>query len=337
MAILGGVVVLMLFGRAREELLPTPRRAWVAIESAGSGIAKMGKVELEAGGDFALHAVLEAETWQGEKVYYTEAPRLELPDGEVGPDRLRRWTGDDLRVLWFSVEAAKPFLEVTTPDELEALKFREFFLSDWPRTWAVSGKWGSTSAGVVLPKGVAGLPFGTRRFHVRIEIFGPESQIRPRQRFQSWTGAELAPNLKDFPTVFSQLKGALGPPSSAFGLPQIELATDASPEAGAAVAEWRARGLAFSRLALIKAAINAAGADPDELDWRAVELNGEVSWESAGDLVRVGDRWVLTYQDRGQEDRLDYEDLCFDFDKGAAVRRLGDIFIGDGLVERAIL
>ncbi len=338
-AILAAVVlVFMLSGRAREELGPSPRRAWVAIEAAGSGVARVGSVELAAGGDFVLHAVLEAESWRGEKLYYTEAPRLELPDGPVESDRLRRWTGDEqIRVLWFSVEAARPYLEVTAPADLEALEFREFFLPDWPRTWAVSSRWGATSAGVVLPRDVSSLPFGTRRFHVRIEIFGPESEIRPRQRLQSWTGAELRANLSHFPTVLSRLPGALGPASAAFGLPQLEPATGASPEVVQALAEWRRQRLAFSRLALIKAAIAATGADPDELDWQAVELTGVAAWESAGDLVRVGDRWVLTYQDRGVKEKLDYEDLCFDFDKGAAVRRLGDIFVGEGLVERARL
>ncbi len=334
-AVVGGV---MLFGRAREELEPTPRRAWVAIEAAGSGIARVGAVEIDAGGDFELHAVLEAEGWQGQKVYYTHASRLELPDGEVEPGRLRRWTGgDQIRVLWFSVEAARPYLEVARPEDLTALEFREFFLADWPRTWSVSGRWGATSAGVSLPRGVTHLPFGTRRFHVRVEIFGPESEIRPRQRLQSWSGAELRAHLDRFPTVLSRLPGALGPPSAAFGLPQLEPAPGAGPEALRAVAEWRRDRLGFSRLSLIKAAIEATGADPERLEWQAVELDGEAAWESPGELVRVGDRWVLTYQDRGIAERLDDDDLCFDFDKGAAIRRLGDIFVGDGLVERARL
>ncbi len=337
-ALLLAVLALMLFGRAREELLPTPRRAWVAIEAASDGVARVGGIDLEAGGDFKLHAVLEAESWQGQPVYYTEAARLELPDGEVEPERLRPWAGPaEIRVLWFSIEAAKPYVEVSTLAELDALEFREFFLPDWPRTWTVSGKWGATSAGVNLPRGVERLPFGTRRFHVRIELFGPESTIRPRQRFQSWTGAELRSNLEHFPTVLSRLDGVLARPSAVFGLPQIEPTAQASPEARAAIGERRRERLAFSRLAVIDAALDTAGLDPDDLEWQAVELTGEAAWESPGDLVRVGDRWVLTYLDRGVEDRLDYEDLCIDFDKGAAIRRLGDIFVGEGLVERAKL
>ena len=339
LALIVGVIALMLFGRAKEELQPTPERAWVAIELPGTGVAKVGTVEVEAGGEFILHAVLEARSWQGEKVYFTEAPGLELPEGAVDPERLRSWSGGlETRVLWFSVEAAKPFVEVERLSQLEELEFREFFLADWSRTWSVSGRWGGPSAGVTLPTGVEYLPFGTRRFNVRIEIFGPESEIRPRQRFQSWNGSELRAQVDHFPTVVSRLPGTLGPPSAAFGLPQVEVVKGAAPELTQAVADWRRRKLAFSRLAVIKGAIDAAGAELDDLAWRSVELDGDTEWGSRGALLRVGDRWVLTYEDRGEvAGRLDYDDLCFDFDKGAAIRRLGDIFVGDGLVERAQL
>ena len=45
--------------------------------------------------------------------------------------------------------------------------------------------------------------------------------------------------------------------------------------------------------------------------------------------------WLL--DDRGVADRLDREDLCLDFERGARVRSLRDVFTGDGLVERARL
>ncbi len=338
LALVVGVLALMLFGRAREEVLPTPERAWVAIEVPGSGIARAGKVEVEAGGGFTLHAVLEAKNWQGETVYYTEASRLELPEGEVDPERLRPWSSSlETKVLWFSVEAAKPFLEVENSSQLDELQFREYFLAEWPRTWSVSGKWGGPSAGVVRPRGLESVPFGTRRFHVRIQLFGPESEIRPRSSFQSWGGAELRAEVDRFPTVLSRLSGTLGPASVTFGLPQLETVKGADPELVRVAADWRSRRLAFSRLAVIKGAIDAAGAAIDELVWRTIELTGETEWEAPGVLLRVGDRWVLTYQDLGIEGRLDYEDLCFDFDKGAAIRRLGDIFVGEGSVERARL
>lgn len=331
------ILGLVLFVQVEEELQPEFTRAWVAIQGPGAEVAKVGSVTIDAGGEFVLHAVLEAETFLGDTIYFTEAPRLELPDGEVEPDKLRRWRGElEARVFWFSVEAPKPYLEVSSPADLEQLEFRDFFLADWPRTWSVSGKWGGPSAGVTLPPDLDYVPFGTRRFRARIEIYGPESRIHARERVSSWKGEDLLARLEHFPTVLSLLPGTLASPSRAFGLPQLELAEGAAPGTAEAIADWRSRKIGFSRLGVIKGALDAAGVDPDELDWQAVELVGEADWE-AGDLLRVGERWVLTYEDRGIEGRLDEDDFCFDFDKGAAVRRLGDIFVGDGLVERARL
>ena len=50
-----------------------------------------------------------------------------------------------------------------------------------------------------------------------------------------------------------------------------------------------------------------------------------------GDLVRVGDRIVVLYSDRGEPGVVDYDDLCFDFVQGAEVRSLGDVFGSDDL------
>ena len=52
-----------------------------------------------------------------------------------------------------------------------------------------------------------------------------------------------------------------------------------------------------------------------------------------GDLLRVGERLVILLQDRGIAGTLDYDDLCFDFFRGASVRPLREVFVGDGLVE----
>ena len=54
-----------------------------------------------------------------------------------------------------------------------------------------------------------------------------------------------------------------------------------------------------------------------------------------GDLLRVGNRWVVLLQDRGLEGFLDRDDLCLDFDRGARMRLVGEVFTGDGLVEWA--
>ena len=46
---------------------------------------------------------------------------------------------------------------------------------------------------------------------------------------------------------------------------------------------------------------------------------------------------VVLYEDRGELGRLDYEDSCFDFFESAAVRRLGDVFAGGGVLDWADL
>ena len=51
--------------------------------------------------------------------------------------------------------------------------------------------------------------------------------------------------------------------------------------------------------------------------------------------MRAGSKVAFTYQDRGVIGRLDESVLCLDFDKGATVRTLGEVFIGEGLVELA--
>ncbi len=71
----------------------------------------------------------------------------------------------------------------------------------------------------------------------------------------------------------------------------------------------------------------------DQLDWRWTDLAGGTSWGpelAAGDLLRVGERIVVMYQDGGAAGALDYEDLCFDFVDGARIRPLGEVFSGEG-------
>jgi hypothetical protein len=73
----------------------------------------------------------------------------------------------------------------------------------------------------------------------------------------------------------------------------------------------------------------------EELEWIPIEIAGKMKWTGPGHLLRAGSKVVFTYEDRGTVGSLDYEDLCLDFDKGATVRTLGEIFTGEGLVEWA--
>ena len=85
------VALAVIFQPAVEEkLAPEPHAAWVAIEVADSGLAKVGPVELEVGTAFELHAVLEARDRSGQPVYYTEATDLVSSSWAWSPMRCTR-------------------------------------------------------------------------------------------------------------------------------------------------------------------------------------------------------------------------------------------------------
>ena len=46
--------------------------------------------------------------------------------------------------------------------------------------------------------------------------------------------------------------------------------------------------------------------------------------------MRVGNRVVVLYEDRGTPGVVDYGDLCFDFVQGVSIRAVSDVFIGSG-------
>lgn len=333
------VLAVLIGGRVQEELAPEPLAAMVAVSVADDPVARVGPVGIAAGEPFTLHAVLEARSWQGDTVYYTEAPALAIGDRQLPADRLRRWSGPQrAQVLWFTVEGSPPFLEVASAEELDRLQFREILRAEWPLAWSVPGS--------VLPsrrRQEAGggeplmEPFGTQRYHVRIELFGPQNTVVPARRFKSAGSAQLAGEVERFPTVTARLPAPLDGPSSVFGLPQVEPVAGLSPALAGELAELTRKRLAFSRAALLAELLAAAGRDWEAVEWRAVDLDAGPVWGgggvAAGDLLRVGGRVVLLAEDQGVPGLLDDGDVAFDFDKGATVRRLADIFTGEGLVE----
>lgn len=329
-------------GRVREELGPRPRAAWVAIGTGDDPVATSGPVEVAAGESFTLHAVLEAEDWRGETVYYTDAAALGLGDRRIPDELLRRWPAGDeyVRVLWFTVEGAPPYLEVATQADLERLQFREVFRADWPRAWSVPGSVELSRRRQEAREAQAAAAvadFGTQRFHVRIEFFEPTNTVVPRLRIQSWGAAELRRESEHFPTVTARLAGPLEAASAVFGLPQVELAESADAEVAAAVGELRRGGLIFGRVFLLRRLLERAGRAWEALGWRAVDLRDGPEWGAGGvapgDLLRVGERFVVLVADEGRDGTLDDADLGFDYDHGAVLRRLGEIFTGEGLVE----
>jgi hypothetical protein len=346
--IVGGVVVavvafLLLSERVEQKLAPEAQRVWVAIEVAGSGTAATGRLYLESGTPFTLHAVLEARTFGGDTVYFTEASRLEIRGEAVPTEALRRWTrSEEVRILWFTVEGFTPYFEVSDAADLESFEFREFYRPEWPRTWSVPGELQPFAEKYDPQAPKAQLPaFGTQRYHLRLEFFGPESAITPRLRLQSPPAGVLPDDEADLPTVVVSLPDALAAPSRVFGLTQIEILTPDLTSVAERMMSWSARQLAFSRLTVIKEMLSAAGVTYEALEWQEVDLESGPDWGgegvAAGDFLRVGDRLVVLVKDLGAPTVLDYRDLCFDYLKGAKMQPLREVFAGEGLVEWAAL
>jgi len=345
LAVVGVVTVLVVFLFSSEvvekEIAPKPKAAWVAIEINGSGVARTGRVELESGSPFRLHAVVEAETLGGATIYYTEAQRLEIQGEEIPAESLRVWNRSiKPRVLWFTVDGYKPFLEIAEDSELNEFRFEENFRADWPRSWSIPGNLRPRGEREPKSGSVEGLSrFGTQRYHVRVEIFGPKSEITPEIRFRSLQAADLPEKVDSFATVQATLPGALALPSRVYGLSQIELGPEAAAGVGEQLIQMYSKGLAFSRLTLLRDILDQAGTTYGDLRWASVELSVDQVWGdggvAAGDLLRVGNRWVVLLQDGAIPGVLDREDLCLDFDKGARVRQIGEVYTGEGLVEWA--
>jgi hypothetical protein len=346
-AVITLVVAWILFAPAvQERYAPEPRAAWVAVQPEGSEIAVAGPVEIESGRPFTLHAVLEARDRDGARVFYTEAARLRIGGEEIPAEALRRW--DRVlhpKVLWFTVEGAAPYLKLEPGQDLDRLRFTEFFRPEWPTSWSVPGRLAPRHDDPVARETATDqVPFGTQRFQARIELYRGEDAVLPEERFLSWGAAELPERVESFPAVIASLPGAAaGAASSVFGLTQVELPEDAPPELRDAVSELARRRLAFSRVTVLRRIFAAAGVGLDAVAWRRIEVGGDAParrWGEEvhpGDLLRAGDRVVVLYLDAGREGALDREDLVLDYSRGSAVLTLSQVFEGGGELEWADL
>jgi hypothetical protein len=309
-AVVAGVIlVAVLFGlggRVKQELAPEPRAAWVAISVGDDPVAVSGPLEMAAGEPFTLHAVLEAEDWRGERVFFTEAEGLRLGGELIPASALRRWTGsEEVRILWFTVEGGPPFLEVAQASDLERLQFRESFRADWPQAWAVPGSVKPSRQRLLAGElGDMAAEFGTQRFHARIEFSGQANAVVPRLRVSSWGAAEVERESERFTSVSARLAGALAAPSAVFGTPQVEVVEGAEAKLVAAVGELWQRRLAFSRLMPLRQMLERVDRSWEELSWRAVDLEEGPAWGAGGaapgDLLRVGERFVILVSDEGR-------------------------------------
>jgi hypothetical protein len=334
-----GLVIVFGPGQLRRELRPDPVAALVAIQPAGEGAARTGRVELAAGTPFTLHAALEAKGLGGNRLFFTDAPALIVDGRRVDGDSLRPWPGPErAKILWFSVEGPRPFVELADDTRLEAFALRENYRSDWPRSWSIPGTV-RPLRDVTAPgdRILETPPFGTLRFQVKIELFGIDSELVPVASYRSRGAAEALGEASSFPTVVAALDGPLALPSRVFGLTEIALPAELLRREVSRLDGWFGDDVAFPYLLLLRAMAEAAGRSWDDVRWQAVDLAAGPRWgegaPAAGDLLRAGERIVVLYRDAGEEGVLDYEDLCLDFLEGPEVRRLEDVFAGEGLVE----
>jgi hypothetical protein len=335
--------LLLLFGvpKVREELRPDVIGALVAVQIGSEPTARVGAVDIEVGESFSLYAVLRAESRSGDTVYYTQAPGLEIAGQPVEADHVRPWPGgDEIRVLWFTVEGFRPFLEPASIAELETFHWQETFRPDWGFGWVAAGTVAPHNRNLSrAPENDADLPFGTAYFHVRVEEYFRSGDPTPIARHRS-PGAEALPGHPErLSRVVARLPGSLASVSELFGRVHVEPTGDSSPELSRSVASLFSRGLMFSRLLALDRMLVERGIGLAELEWETVEIPEGPSWGEigAGDLLRSGERLVVLFEDRGEPGRLDYEDLCFDFFENAAVRPLAEVFRAGGVVSWADL
>ncbi len=338
-AIVAGIVavaavVLWFAPKAQEARAPRLVRAWVGVEVGDAGMARTGTVELGAGESFRLHAVVEAQRGgDGEAVYYSATPRVVLDGREVDALPVEELSVlGRVRLLWFSVENGLPFREVENGADLENFGYEQFFRPEWGSTWSIDGTLEAYFDSWVEDDGPpVERDFGTLRYQVWVETSLDENALVPDQRVTS----EVLPGAT---RVEARLPDALRVPSAVFGLPGIVRGDGEWDEAALArLQALHGDRLAFSRVTLLQELLNAGGVGWDDLNWQLASLDGSLSWRAPdagspapGDLVRVGDRWVVLLGDEtghGETGMLDGADLCLDFDAGASVRRLDQIFL----------
>jgi len=330
--LVAGIVLLRYAPKLRRAVSPKPVAAHVALLAEGDEIARAGEHRLAAGRPFRLYAVVEAEKLGGGRVVYTDAPRLELAGVEVPPAQIERWPADrPARVRWLTVEGFSPYLAVAGAGDLERFRLLENFHPEWGSGWSVPGIVDPRAVQLPPASPLRPLPFGTQRYAIRFELLPSAEAVTPDFRVSSpGADATFAGREEGATLVRSELPGPLAGVSAAFGLTEVAAAPGLPSEISTRLAAWQDAVLVFERARLLAEHLEAAGRAAPSLEWRTVDLDVRgPSWGGEvlpGDLLQGGERIVVLFLDQGEAGRLDPEDLCFDFERGAKIRRIDEVY-----------
>ncbi len=330
-----GIGFVFLQPTVEDHLAPTLTDAWVAIEVEGTGVARVGPVEIDEGQEFTLHAVVGGTKRNGETVYYTAAERLILGDQEIPAESVQPWDRNrPVKIRWYTLEGRLPFVNLANGG-ISAFRFESFLRSDWPLAWSIPGAIDSANDDHLQSEDTVPRPrLGTQRYRTQLELYRFEDDLLPTQVVRSWDVEDLKEKIESFPTVTIASMDGAREASRWLGLTQLVPPPEPSSELVRQIDELASHRIGFSRLTLLRDLARAAGTSFSELTWSTLDIAGEAGWQSeaeAGDLLRVGDRVVVLFRDLGQPGIVDYQDLCFDFVQGMETRALGAVFSGEGL------
>ena len=330
-----GIGFVFLQPTVEDRLAPTLTDAWVAIEVDGTGVARVGPVEMTEGQEFTLHAVVSGTKRNGEIVYYTGAERLILGGQEVAAESLQPWDRNrPVKIRWYTLEGRLPFVNLEN-EGISAFRFESFLRSDWPLAWSIPGAIDSANDDHLQSEDTVPRPkLGTQRYRTQLELYRFEDDLLPTQVVRSWDVEHLKEKVESFPTATILSNDGAREASRWLGLTQLVPPPDPSTELVRQIDELAGHHIAFSRLTLLRDLARAAGTSFSELTWSTLDVSGEARWQAdaeAGDLLRVGDRVVVLFRDLGEPGIVDYQDLCFDFVQGIETRALGAVFSGEGL------
>lgn len=331
------LVALRFLPQIENPLAPDLLTAHVALLAEGETVASDGAHELAAGRPFRLFAVLAAEDWRGEPVWFSEAPALRLGGREIPRDALRPWPDDPrVKVRWFTVEGFAPYLEIASAADLERFRLNDNFHPEWGDGWTIAGQVDPRLVMLGAGSPLRPLPFGGQRYAVRVELFDEPQALTPRRRIASPAAEAVLADAAAGTSVVAALPAPLARLSATFGRPELAPAAPLEAAVAERLAALTAAGLAFERAPLLAGHLADNGVAAAALAWQPIDLARErPPWGSAvgqGDLLQAGPRVVVLFRDEGEPGRLDPADLVFDLWQGLRIRRLDEIFRGeDGL------